>query len=237
MKKHIPYSAVMAICLTPAVASAVIPLQSNQWSIPFSGNQDSRTLFSFVMPDTPSVSIRMQGGEGDADIYLGTTEDVSSNNYVDKSISNNNNEAITLYSDVTFQAGQTYFIAVEGWNQYKNTQLKYTPLISGNDANQIGLDQTISLSANTGATISLDLVEIPSHVKNIHVTLRGDNGDADLKVDLKSPFYGHIVQSFSSESSTSNETLDIHKGENSAIIHVTAWRGFNNAELSVTTTD
>lgn len=218
-----------------ALASEITPLTQGQWTPVFSGAEGSNHLFSFVMPDADNVRIQLQATEGDADLYAGVGPDTSTENYTHRSNNNDSNERITLVKDITYQLEGTYYINVNGWREYQDAQVRFLPILQGDQISELQVGDLASVSAQTGQALSYQVINLTDEMPTIDIILEGDNGDADLEVDLIDPLTNAVQQTLTSASSSSNESISVERTNQRLVIRINAWSSFEKLELAINT--
>ena len=84
-----------------------------------SGNAGSEVYYTFSLPTTTNVTLAIQGGSGDADMYLKANSKPTTSSWDCRPYRYGNSESC----QVTAQAGTTYHVMLKGYSQYSGVQL------------------------------------------------------------------------------------------------------------------
>lgn len=84
-----------------------------------SGNAQSEVFYTFSVPTTTNVTVAIQGGTGDADLYLKANSKPTTSSWDCRPYRYGNSESC----QVTAQAGATYHVMLKGYSQYSGVQL------------------------------------------------------------------------------------------------------------------
>ncbi|OZG72632.1 serine protease [Hahella sp. CCB-MM4] len=152
-------------------------LTNGQAVTDLSGERGSMTYFVLDVPaDAQNLSFVMEGGSGDADLYVKAGSQPTESDYDCRPYKNGNNESC---ADMDVTPGK-YYVMLQGYNAYSGVSL--TGSFDGKgDTGGTGSGMEKDLSASGGEWIHFSDT-IPDGVEALTVTISGGTGDADLYV-------------------------------------------------------
>jgi vibriolysin len=148
-----------------------------------SGATGSETHFSMETPaDVLAVDFNMNGGSGDADLYVKFGSAPTSTSYDCRPYASGNTEACN------FSAGQTgtYYVMVKGYSAYSNATLVGSFTTDGGTPPPSGDSGSKSNISIARRSWNRTTVTIPAGVSSFTVTTTGGSGDGDLYLRLGS---------------------------------------------------
>ena len=126
---------------TASVSGDDIVTLSNGDSLAISGQQDQQSLYQFDVPsDATSLSFRITGGSGDADIYVSFGEQPTLTTYDCRPYLAGNEESCEI---ANVQSG-TYYVMVRGYNNYSTNLIANHNGSSSNVPNACASQGTIT---------------------------------------------------------------------------------------------
>ncbi|AOE49076.1 S8 family peptidase [Kangiella sediminilitoris] len=151
----------------------------NGVAVTISGAQGSETDYTFEVPsDASNVSFDMNGGSGDADLYVKFGSAPTTSSYDCRPYRNGNTESC----DFTAQAG-TYYVMVRGYTSYSNASLVATHDGGGtNPPPGGGGSETIDNISGASGSWNHYYLDVPAGMSTLTATISGGSGDADLYV-------------------------------------------------------
>lgn len=151
-------------------------LENNRPIFDLEGKRNTQLMYAIDIPqDSSNLNLSINGGSGDADLYVLHGEAPSEIKFECRPWLNGNNE--TCFIDQV-KAGR-YFIMVHAFTNFSGVTLEG----SFEEANEIG-DSSMKISnltATTGEWLHFE-IEIPNGMAQLNVDLVGGSGDADLYV-------------------------------------------------------
>ena len=145
-------------------------------AVTISGGTGSETHYEYATPADPgAVSFNMNGGSGDADLYVKFGSAPTTSSYDCRPYASGNTEACD------FAAGQqgTYYVMVHGYSAYSGTTLvgDHTGGTTPPPTGETGSDTNVSIARRAWANYT---VAIPAGTGSFTVTTTGGTGNADL---------------------------------------------------------
>ncbi|NVJ62055.1 MAG: pre-peptidase C-terminal domain-containing protein [Gammaproteobacteria bacterium] len=140
-----------------------------------SGSQGSEKEFYLDVPSSAStLNFVLNGGSGDADLYVKFGSPATTSNYDCRPYRNGNNETCDI-SNV--QAGR-YYVMLRGYSSYSGTSLTgtYTEGPAGGTFSRSNL-------SDTRGDWQHFAVQIPAGMSSFTINMSGGSGDADLYVN------------------------------------------------------
>lgn len=147
------------------------------------GASKSETLYSLNLANSASsLTFTLNGGSGDADLFVKAGSTVSKTSYDCKSENNNSNETCTL---TNVPAGQ-YNVLVYGYSAYSGVSLvanatSTTPTPTPTTSVLVRGEAVTGLNQTSGNVLNFTFTPTTA-VTNLTFTISGGNGDADLYV-------------------------------------------------------
>ncbi|MHC9512078.1 S8 family serine peptidase [Kangiella sp. M94] len=173
-----------------------------------SGAQGSETFFTFEVPaGATDLSFDMNGGSGDADLYVKYGSEPTTSSYDCRPYKGGNTENCSFASP---QAG-TWHVMIRGYQAYSGVDLVADYV----DGSSNPINDTLSESNVSGAQGSKQYftLEVPAGRSVVDVVMSGGSGDADLYVK------------FGSEPTTSSYDCRPYKYGNAESCSLTAQEG------------
>lgn len=152
-------------------------LEMNQTQL-ISGEEKSLQYFSLTAPETAkTVTVSINGGSGDADLYIKQGGNVSVDNYDCRLWLTGNSESCTL------PAASEYSILVRGYNAYDNVELlaTYSEPAPENGTELQNGQSVWNLSGEHNDEL-IFWADVPNNVTGLWVQTWSGTGDADLWV-------------------------------------------------------
>ncbi|MCO7224957.1 pre-peptidase C-terminal domain-containing protein [Pleionea sp. CnH1-48] len=158
-------------CGTPGETA----LTNGQAVTGISGSKGSEAFYYLDVPATAtSLSFALNGGSGDADLYVKFGNKPSTSSYDCRPWKNGNNETCTISN---IQAGR-YYVMLNGYANYSGTNLTGT---YSEDTNTGGSFSKSSLSGASNAWLHYT-IDVPAGMSSLSVNISGGSGDADVYV-------------------------------------------------------
>lgn len=199
---------------------------------PLSATRNNELLFYIdVPPNAVSLEVQIQGGPGDADLYVRFGNEPTTSVYDCRSISNNNRERCTIDNP---SAGR-YFVKVRAYRTFSNLQLTASFALGTPPGEEVIIERTDLSGVNRG-DIEVFTFDIPAGADDLEIALSGNNGDADLYINIGSePTYGSRGEFVCRKvSNGSNERCEFNNPTPGVyFVAVRTWSAFNNASLRV----
>jgi hypothetical protein len=167
-----------------SAASSVTALSNGVPVNNLSGAQGSQRMFSITVPSGASnLVIRLNGGSGDADLYVRRGQPPTTSTFDQRTMTQGNSDQISIASPV---AGE-YFIMVRGYTAFSNTSL--TASYATAPAPVTPLSNGVPINNLSGAQGSQRMfsITVPTGASNLVIRLNGGSGDADLYVRRGQP--------------------------------------------------
>ncbi|CAH9054040.1 hypothetical protein PSECIP111951_00946 [Pseudoalteromonas holothuriae] len=144
-----------------------------------SGAKNSETFYYIDVPAGASkLDVTMNGGSGDADLYLQAGAKPTTSSYVCRSWESGNTETCTIDNPT---AGK-YWVMLQAYSTYSQVNLQ-ADITSGSNPTQPqpGGATESNLSSTSGQWLHYT-IDVPAGMTNFTVTTSGGSGDADLYV-------------------------------------------------------
>lgn len=152
---------------------------TNGQSVNVSGAQGSNTFYKLVVPaGTSALTFDMNGGSGDADMYVQVGQKPSVNSYNCRPYKNGNTESCSFTNP---QAGD-WWVMLNGYSQYSGANL--TGTFDGNAScgnNCLTNGVPINGLAGSQSQELVYTIDVPASAV-LNVSMSGGTGDADLYV-------------------------------------------------------
>ncbi|EAR11446.1 Zinc metalloprotease (elastase) [Reinekea sp. MED297] len=140
-----------------------------------SGPSGSEAMFKLdVLAGASSVSVVMNGGSGDADLYVRFGAQPTTSTYDCRPYRSGNNETCSFDPA---QSG-TYYIMLRGYSSYSGTTLTAS---HDSDSGEPTSGTETNLSASAGNWVHFE-VTVPAGASALNAEITGGSGDADLYV-------------------------------------------------------
>ncbi|SFC92086.1 pre-peptidase C-terminal domain-containing protein [Pseudoalteromonas denitrificans] len=137
-------------------------------------NKDQELVFTLQVPQgVSSLTFEINGGSGDADLYVKHAQKPSSNSYDCRPFKDGNSESCNIN---TIQVG-TYYIVLKAYKTFEGLTLTGTFTLNGGDTSGGDTINNISVNKDDWYFTSFDL---PVGVSKLDVGISGGTGDADL---------------------------------------------------------
>ncbi|WP_018692553.1 S8 family peptidase [Algicola sagamiensis] len=141
------------------------------------GTKGEKLRFTFKVPQgATNVSFKLNGGFGDADMFIQRGSEASESSFLCKSETPDNNEACSIRSP---QPG-TYHVLVYAWADFSNAKLSATYQKTGNNTGTPGFSKKITDIRGYQGDWNHYRMTIPQGTKTLKVKLSGGYGDVDL---------------------------------------------------------
>ena len=141
-----------------------------------SGAEKSAQYFVFdLAEDASSLVFDINGGSGDADLYVRFGEAPTLTEYDCRPWKNGNNESCEISN---IQTGR-YYVMVYGYTSFQNLNLVVNYSIDNGQQSEVITHN--NLSGNAGNWMDFP-VEVPAGMGSFNATISGGSGDADLYV-------------------------------------------------------
>jgi hypothetical protein len=166
----------------PQPQEKVTPLTSGVPVSDLAGKAGSERLFSIEVPsDVKSLTIKMSGGTGDADLYIRKGQLPTTSEYDYRPYRTGNNEEAVITKDT---AG-TWYIMVRGYQAFSGVTLVAT-FDSASPDGVVALTNGVPVTGLAGAAASETFfkIEVPADQTQLEIAMSGGTGDADLYVRL-----------------------------------------------------
>jgi serine protease len=152
---------------------------TNGQSVNVSGAQGSNTFYKLVVPaGTSALTFDMDGGSGDADMYVQFGQKPSVNSYNCRPYKNGNTESCSFTNP---QAGD-WWVMINGYSQYSGANL--TGTFDGNaSCGSKCLTNGVPINGLAGSRSQelIYTIDVPANAV-LNVSMSGGTGDADLYV-------------------------------------------------------
>lgn len=152
---------------------------TNGQSVNVSGAQGSNTFYKLVVPaGTSALTFDMNGGSGDADMYVQVGQKPSVNSYNCRPYKNGNTESCSFTNP---QAGD-WWVMINGYSQYSGANL--TGTFDGNaSCGSKCLTNGVPINGLAGSRSQelIYTIDVPANAV-LNVSMSGGTGDADLYV-------------------------------------------------------
>ena len=154
-----------------------IVLTNNTPVTGLSGAQGTEKYFKIDVPAGRSLSFKLSGGTGDADMYVRFGSRPTQTTYSCRPYLNGNNETCTI----TNTTAGTYYVMLRAYTTYSGTSLvaSYSAPAPGDPILENGIPVT-GISGTSGNTRFWKIT--PGAGRTLRVTISGGTGDADLYV-------------------------------------------------------
>ncbi|MFQ3231797.1 M4 family metallopeptidase [Reinekea sp.] len=154
---------------------SVTPLVNGVPVSNLSGTSGSTMMYKLVVPaDASTVTINMNGGSGDADLYVRFGSQPTTSSYNCRPYVGGNSETCSFDPA---QAG-TYYVMVRGYSSFSGVTLTGTYATSNGEPTS-GTES--NLSASTGNWLHYQIT-VPANASALNASIAGGSGDADLYV-------------------------------------------------------
>lgn len=146
-----------------------------------SGSAGTELFFAMQVPaGATDVSIRMSGGDGDADLHVKKGGAVSTSSYDCRPYLDGNDE------ECAFSGPGTYYVMVRGYTSFDGVRLQGSFTAGDADPHPTQDIDESDLSGNAGTELFFELDAPPSST-NVSFVMFGGTGDADLYVKKGGP--------------------------------------------------
>ncbi|NVK88588.1 MAG: pre-peptidase C-terminal domain-containing protein [Gammaproteobacteria bacterium] len=149
-------------------------LENGVPKVDLSGAQAEQVIYQLSVPsDASGLTFTINGGTGDADLYVRFGAEPTTSEYDCRPYRNGNNETCSFN---TPQAG-VYYVMLRGYSAYSGLTLvaQYSQTAPGGEFSET------NLSGATGQWQHFPIT-LPANMSTLTVTLSGGSGDADLYV-------------------------------------------------------
>ena len=149
-----------------------------------SGAKGEDVHFTLTVPaDSTRLSFDIEGGSGDADLYVKFGSAPSLTNYDCRPYKGGNKEHCEV-SNV--QAG-TYYVMLHGYSEFSDVEVMATYSYDNDNADASVLENGVAklVSGTQGSEVSYSMV-VPAGATNLSFNTSGGSGDADLHVKFGS---------------------------------------------------
>jgi hypothetical protein len=146
------------------------------------GKAGSELFFSIEVPSgVKTLTIKMSGGTGDADLYVRKGKLPTTSEYDYRPYLKGNNEEVVI---TKFTAG-TWFIMIRGYQAFSGITLVATFDTVSPDG-VVALENGVPVTGLAGAASSETFfkIEVPADQTQLEIAMSGGTGDADLYVRL-----------------------------------------------------
>ena len=143
-----------------------------------SGSSGAWDYYTIEVPAGASnLVVAINGGSGDADLYVRYGSQPTTSSYTCRPYLNGNNETCTISS---LSAG-TYHIGIRAYSTYSGVSLSADYDVGGGSGGGTTGEEHYNVSGSQGQWKNFTF-EIPSGVSSFSVNMSGGSGDADLYV-------------------------------------------------------
>ncbi len=159
---------------TPLTAGVPVP--------DLAGKAGSELFFSIEVPSgAKTLTIKMSGGTGDADLYVRKGELPTTSEYDYRPYRTGNNEEVVI---TKFTAG-TWYIMIRGYQAFSGITLVAT-FDSLSPDGVVALQNGVPVTGLAGSATSETFfkIEVPADQTQLEIAMSGGTGDADLYVRL-----------------------------------------------------
>lgn len=198
-----------------------------------SAAQNETLEFFITVPAGQSLmNVEMNGGSGDADLYVRYASKPTDSEYDCRPYIGGNNETCNINP---VQSG-TYYVSIKGYEAFSGVSLKatYSKVTDPNELSN-GVAKT-GLSASTNETLEFN-IKVPAGQSSLKVEINGGSGDADLYVRKNSKPTDNNYDCRPYEAGNT-ETCDVSSvSQATYYISVKAYETFSGVTLKATYSD